>query len=87
MVSFPPLNEQMDIIRRGTAEIIPEEALVQKIEHSLKTQIPLRVKLGCDPSKPDLHLGHSVVLRKLRHFQDIGHQAILIVGDFTGMIG
>lgn len=77
----------MDIIRRGTAEIIPEEALVQKIEHSLKTQIPLRVKLGCDPSKPDLHLGHSVVLRKLRHFQDIGHQAILIVGDFTGMIG
>lgn len=86
-MSFPPLNEQMDIIRRGTAEIIPEEALVQKIEHSLKTQIPLRVKLGCDPSKPDLHLGHSVVLRKLRHFQDIGHQAILIVGDFTGMIG
>ena len=77
----------MDIIRRGTAEIIPEESLVQKIEQSLKTQTPLRVKLGCDPSRPDLHLGHSVVLRKLRHFQDIGHQAILIVGDFTGMIG
>ncbi|MBX2992174.1 MAG: tyrosine--tRNA ligase [Bacteroidetes bacterium] len=77
----------MDIIRRGAAEVIPEEALVQKIEHSLKTQVPLRVKLGCDPSRPDLHLGHSVVLRKLRHFQDIGHQAILIVGDFTGMIG
>jgi tyrosyl-tRNA synthetase len=77
----------MDVIRRGVAEIIPEEELVQKIEKSLKTQKPLKVKLGCDPSRPDLHLGHSVVLRKLRQFQDLGHQAILIVGDFTGMIG
>lgn len=77
----------MDVIRRGVAEIIPEEALVQKIERSINTQTPLKVKLGCDPSRPDLHLGHSVVLRKLRQFQDIGHQAILIVGDFTGMIG
>ena len=77
----------MDVIRRGVAEIIPEDALVQKIENSLKTQTPLKVKLGCDPSRPDLHLGHSVVLRKLRQFQDLGHQAILIVGDFTGMIG
>ncbi|MBI5471656.1 MAG: tyrosine--tRNA ligase [Ignavibacteriae bacterium] len=86
-MTFPPLNEQMDIIRRGVAEIVPEEALVQKIEKSLSTQAPLKVKLGCDPSRPDLHLGHSVVLRKLRQFQDLGHQAILIVGDFTGMIG
>jgi tyrosyl-tRNA synthetase len=77
----------MDIIRRGVAEIVPEESLVQKIEKSLKTKKPLKVKLGCDPSRPDLHLGHSVVLRKLRQFQDLGHQAILIVGDFTGMIG
>ncbi len=77
----------MDVIRRGVAEIIPEESLVQKIENSLKTHKPLNVKLGCDPSRPDLHLGHSVVLRKLRQFQDLGHQAILIVGDFTGMIG
>lgn len=77
----------MDVIRRGVAEIIPEESLVQKIENSLKTNKPLNVKLGCDPSRPDLHLGHSVVLRKLRQFQDLGHQAILIVGDFTGMIG
>ncbi|MGA9115191.1 MAG: tyrosine--tRNA ligase [Bacteroidota bacterium] len=77
----------MDLIRRGAAEIIPEEDLVRRIERSLSTGIPLRVKLGCDPSKPDLHLGHAVVLRKLRHFQDLGHQAILIVGDFTGMIG
>lgn len=84
---FPPLNEQMDIIRRGVAEITPEEALVRKIEKSLAGDKPLNVKLGCDPSRPDLHLGHSVVLRKLRQFQDIGHQAILIVGDFTGMIG
>lgn len=77
----------MDAIRRGVAEIIPEDALVQKIEHSLQSRTPLRVKLGCDPSRPDLHLGHSVVLRKLRQFQDLGHEAILIVGDFTGMIG
>ncbi|MFZ1081894.1 MAG: tyrosine--tRNA ligase [Candidatus Kryptoniota bacterium] len=84
---FAPLNEQLDIIKRGAAEIIPEEELAQKIEKSLKKNIPLNVKLGCDPSRPDLHLGHSVVLRKLRQFQDLGHIAILIVGDFTGMIG
>ena len=84
---FPPLNEQLDIIKRGAAEIIREEDLVHKVEKSLATQTPLKVKLGCDPSRPDLHLGHSVVLRKLRQFQDLGHQAVLIVGDFTGMIG
>lgn len=84
---FPKLNEQMDLIRRGAAEIIPEDDLVRKIERSIKSKKPLRVKLGCDPSRPDLHLGHSVVLRKLRQFQDLGHQAILIIGDFTGMIG
>jgi len=85
--SFPPLNEQMDVIRHGTAEIVPEEDLVRRIEQSAKSQAPLNVKLGCDPSRPDLHIGHSVVLRKLRQFQDLGHKAILIVGDFTGMIG
>ncbi|MCX6138665.1 MAG: tyrosine--tRNA ligase, partial [Ignavibacteriales bacterium] len=84
---FPTLNEQLDIIKRGASEIIPEEELVRKIENSIKQNKPLRIKLGCDPSRPDLHLGHSVVLRKLRQFQDLGHQAILIVGDFTGMIG
>ncbi len=84
---FPPINEQMDLIRRGVAEIIPEDDLVRKLERSIKTKQPLRVKLGCDPSRPDLHLGHSVVLRKLRQFQDLGHLAILIIGDFTGMIG
>lgn len=84
---FPPLNEQLDIVKRGVSEIVPEEDLARKIERSVKANKPLNVKLGCDPSKPDLHLGHSVVLRKLRQFQDLGHQAILIVGDFTGMIG
>jgi tyrosyl-tRNA synthetase len=77
----------MDVIRRGVSEIIPEDNLVRKIEKSIQMKKPLNVKLGCDPSRPDLHLGHSVVLRKLRQFQDLGHQAILIVGDFTGMIG
>jgi tyrosyl-tRNA synthetase len=84
---FPPLNEQMDVIRRGAAEIIPDDDLVRKLERSISTKTPLRIKLGCDPSRPDLHLGHSVVLRKLRQFQDLGHTAILIIGDFTGIIG
>jgi tyrosyl-tRNA synthetase len=84
---FPTVNEQMDLIRRGISEIIPEEELVRKIERAAAAGTPLNVKLGCDPSRPDLHLGHSVVLRKLRQFQDLGHHAILIVGDFTGMIG
>ena len=84
---FPTLNEQMDIIRRGAVEIIPEDELVKKIERSIKENKPLNIKLGCDPSRPDLHIGHSVVLKKLAQFQTLGHQAILIVGDFTGMIG
>ncbi|HLF19435.1 MAG TPA: tyrosine--tRNA ligase [Bacteroidota bacterium] len=77
----------MDLIKRGASEIIPEDALARKIEKSIKSNKLLNIKLGCDPSRPDLHLGHSVVLRKLRQFQDLGHQAILIIGDFTGMIG
>ncbi|AFH49452.1 Tyrosyl-tRNA synthetase [Ignavibacterium album JCM 16511] len=87
MIKFPSVNEQMDLIRRGAVEIIPEEELVQKIERSIKSGKPLNIKLGCDPSRPDLHIGHSVVLRKLAQFQQLGHQAILIIGDFTGMIG
>jgi len=86
-INFPPVKEQMDLIRRGTFEIIPEEELVQKLEKSIKEGKPLKIKLGCDPSRPDLHIGHSVVLRKLANFQSLGHQAILIIGDFTGMIG
>jgi tyrosyl-tRNA synthetase len=77
----------MDLIKRGVFEIIPEEELVRKLEKSLKENKSLNIKLGCDPSRPDLHIGHSVVLRKLAQFQSLGHQAILIIGDFTGMIG
>lgn len=84
---FPPVNEQMDLIRRGTEEVLPEDDLVRKLERAEATKSPLNVKLGADPSAPDLHLGHAVVLQKLRDFQDLGHQAILIVGDFTAMIG
>ncbi|UCD39126.1 MAG: tyrosine--tRNA ligase [Fidelibacterota bacterium] len=86
-MKFPPVKQQMDLLKRGVEQIIPEEELVHKLEHSRKKGQPLKVKLGCDPSRPDLHLGHAVVLRKLRHFQDLGHQAILVVGDFTAMIG
>jgi tyrosyl-tRNA synthetase len=87
MPDFPPVDEQMAVLRRGVDEILPEDALIEKLKESRKTGTPLKVKLGCDPSRPDLHLGHTVVLRKLRQFQDLGHEAILIVGDFTGMIG
>ena len=77
----------MDVIRKGTVEIIPEDELARKLEGSLKEEKSLNIKLGCDPSKPDLHIGHAVVLNKLREFQNFGHTAILIVGDFTAMIG
>lgn len=84
---FANVNEQMDIIRKGTVEIIPEDELARKLEKSKKENKKLNIKLGCDPSRPDLHIGHSVVLNKLRQFQELGHNAILIVGDYTAMIG
>ncbi len=84
---FLPVEEQMKVIRSGAVDIIPEQELVDKLENAVKTGKPLRVKLGCDPSKPDLHIGHAVVLKKLRQFQDLGHTAVLIIGDFTAMIG
>lgn len=86
-MSFLPVDEQIAIIRRGAEEVLPEAELKKKLEKSRATNTPLKIKLGCDPSRPDLHIGHGVVLRKLRHFQDLGHQAILIIGDFTAMIG
>ncbi len=86
-MSFLTIKKQMALIRRGAEEIIPEEELINKLEASKKNDTPLIVKLGCDPSRPDLHVGHGVVLRKLRHFQDLGHQVVLIIGDFTAMIG
>jgi tyrosyl-tRNA synthetase len=86
-VQFPDAGEQLRIIRRGTAEIIVEQELRTKLERSRATGTPLLVKLGLDPTAPDLHLGHTVVLRKLRDFQELGHQIVVIIGDFTGMIG
>lgn len=80
-------HEQLYALRRGAAEIMSDAELLEKLERSLRTGVPLRVKLGADPSAPDLHLGHTVVLRKLRQFQDFGHQVIFLIGDFTGMIG
>ncbi|MFH1051172.1 MAG: tyrosine--tRNA ligase [bacterium] len=84
---FADVKEQLDIIKSGAVEVLPEDELAQKIENSKKNNKPLIIKLGCDPSKPDLHIGHAVVLHKMRQFQDLGHKAILIIGDFTAMIG
>ena len=86
-MAFLSIDKQWELISRGAEEIIPEKELKQKLEESINKDTPLIVKLGCDPSRPDLHLGHGVVLRKLRHFQNLGHQAILVIGDFTAMIG
>ncbi|MFQ5451336.1 MAG: tyrosine--tRNA ligase [Nitrospinaceae bacterium] len=82
-----PVSEQLKIIRRGTTEIIDEKELAAQLEKSIKAGKPLRVKAGFDPTAPDLHLGHTVLLHKMKQFQDLGHQVIFLVGDFTGMIG
>jgi tyrosyl-tRNA synthetase len=87
MANFAPVDEQLTYLKKGAAEIIREADLRAKLEKSRATGKPLRVKLGMDPTAPDLHLGHTVVLRKLKHFQDLGHTAIFLIGDFTGMIG
>jgi len=86
-MKFPALNEQMDLIKRGTVEVLPEDELVRKIEKSLKTGKPLNIKQGFDPTAPDIHLGHTVGIRKLKHFQELGHQVIVIIGDYTAMVG
>ncbi len=86
-MQFPPVKEQMDILLRGVSEIIPADELEQKLQKSYDSGIPLRVKLGVDPTAPDVHLGHTVVMRKLRQFQDLGHTVVLIVGDYTAQIG
>ena len=87
MSNFAPVDEQLTYLKKGAAEIIRDADLRAKLEKSRSTGKPLRVKLGMDPTAPDLHLGHTVVLRKLKHFQDLGHTAIFLIGDFTGMIG
>ena len=81
------VEEQMTCIRRGAAEIVPEQELTEKLARSLRARQPLRVKLGLDPTAPDIHIGFAVALRKLRAFQDLGHQAVLIIGDYTAMVG
>jgi tyrosyl-tRNA synthetase len=82
-----PAKEQLEILKRGCAEIIVEEEFVKKLERSIATGKPLKAKLGLDPTAPDIHLGHTVVLRKLRQFQDLGHEVILLIGDYTALIG
>jgi tyrosyl-tRNA synthetase len=84
---FKPVEEQLAYLKKGVAEIIPEAEFKAKLENSVKTGKSLRVYLGVDPTAPDLHLGHTVVLRKLKHFQDLGHTAIFLIGDFSAMIG
>jgi tyrosyl-tRNA synthetase len=84
---FPPVAEQMDLLEKGAAEIIRVSDLCERLEDSLKSGRPLRVKAGFDPTAPDLHLGHTVLMRKLRHFQQLGHTVIFMIGDFTSLIG
>lgn len=82
-----PLNEQLAIIKEHVVDLLPEEDVIMKLERSIKNNQPLRIKLGLDPSRPDIHIGHAVVLQKLRQFQDLGHLVVLIIGDFTATIG
>src|SRR5215510_16227380 len=84
---FKPVDEQLAYLKKGAAEIIPEEQLKADLDKSHKIGKPLRVYLGVDPTAPDLHLGHTVVLRKLKHFQSLGHTAVFLIGDLSEMIG
>ena len=87
MPTFPPLEEQLDLITKGAPEIIPVDDLKKRIEQSIATGKPMRIKAGFDPTAPDLHLGHTVLMRKLRHFQQLGHTVIFLIGDSTALIG
>lgn len=84
---FPPVKEQLEVIGRGTIDLLPLDELEEKLKKSYKTGKPLRIKQGFDPTAPDIHLGHTVGIRKLKQFQDLGHQVIVIIGDYTGMVG
>src|SRR5438094_6531130 len=86
-VKVKSVEEHLTYLKKGVAEIIPEIELKPKLESSRKSGKPLRVYLGVDPTAPDLHLGHTVVLRKLKHFQELGHTAVFVIGDFSAMIG
>lgn len=87
MADFLPVDEQLDLLQKGAAEIIRVSDLRERLEKSRQTGVPLRVKAGFDPTAPDLHLGHTVLMRKLKHFQDLGHQVIFLIGDYTSLIG
>jgi len=84
---FKSIDEQLSIIKRGVLEIVREEELVEKLKKSIKTQTPMRVKLGLDPTAPDIHIGNAIPIHKLRNFQELGHTAVLIIGDYTAMVG
>ena len=84
---FPPLEEQLAVIRRGVEKIVPEDELVQRLKQSRETGTPLRIKYGIDPTAASVHLGHTVPLRKIRQFQDLGHQAVIIIGNYTALVG
>src|SRR5262249_6851965 len=87
MSAFPPVAEQLAVIRRGVEKIVPENELAQRLEQSFKTGRPMRVKYGIDPTGIDVHLGHTVPLRKIRQFQELGHQAVIIIGNYTALVG
>jgi len=86
-MAFPPVDEQLHVIKRGVVDLLPEEELIKKIENSIKMNKPLIIKQGFDPTAPDIHLGHTVGLRKLKQFQDLGHKVVVIIGDYTAMVG
>ena len=85
--SFPPVAEQLELLRRGVVDLIDEDQLRDKLERSRASGEPLTIKAGFDASTPDLHLGHTVLLRKMKHFQDLGHRVVFLIGTFTAMIG
>ena len=86
-MSFLPVDQQLAYLKKGLAELIREEDLRERLTRAAKANRPLRVKAGFDPTAPDLHLGHTVLLRKMKHFQDLGHTVIFLIGDMTGLIG
>src|SRR5580692_8598485 len=87
MPQFPPVADQLALIRRGVEKIVPESELAPRLEQSFKTGTPLRIKYGIDPTGIDVHLGHTVPLRKIRQFQELGHQAVIIIGNYTALVG
>ena len=85
--AFPPVEEQLRVITRGIEKVVPQDELRKKLQHSRDTGTPLRVKYGIDPTGIDVHLGHTVPLRKIRQFQELGHQAVIIIGNYTALVG